>query len=135
MAHPYHSAVLCARYRSKGASGYPDRPTISRGPRVSIDEQHVALPKLYGAPAYARPSLPVAVSPKPFDPDDLPITAFQTDDERHLVSTLPARAYAPGGGAYIGVNGRLERGRDDSGSLRARPLSLRAIAGRLLGGD
>jgi len=102
---------------------------------VTIDEKHVALPKLYGGPAYARPKLSVPASPKPFDPDDLPITVQQTDDERHLVSTLPARAYAPGGGAYIGVNGRAEHRPDQSRSPRARPLSLRAIAGRLLGGD
>ena len=48
---------------------------------MSIDEQHIALPKLYGAPAYARPPAPVAVTPRPFDPDDLPIVAHQSDDE------------------------------------------------------
>ena len=48
---------------------------------MSIDEQHVALPKLYGAPAYARPPAPVAVTPRPFDPDDLPIEADQNEDE------------------------------------------------------
>jgi hypothetical protein len=100
---------------------------------VSTDE-HIALPKLYGAPAYARPKLVVAMSRKPFDQDDLPIAADQTDDERDLVATLPARAYAPGGGAYIGVNGRTESMDDGSSVLRSRPLSLRAIAGRLLGG-
>ena len=41
---------------------------------MAIDEQHVALPKLYGAPAYARPAAVAAeVEPRPFDPDDLPI--------------------------------------------------------------
>lgn len=64
---------------------------------MSIDEQHVALPKLFGAPAYARPVAPVATVPRPFDPDDLPIDAFQTQDEREFASTLPARAWAPGG--------------------------------------
>ncbi len=102
---------------------------------MSTDEQHVALPKLFGAPAYARPSLPTTVSPKPFDPDDLPITAEQTDQERRFVSTLPARVYAPGGGVSVVVDGRAAHDTGQSRALRARPLSLRAIAGRLLGGD
>ncbi len=96
-----------------------------------MDEQHVALPKLYGAPAYGRPQAAVVTSPRPLDPDDLPIAVFQTEEERELVESLPARAYAPGGGAYIDGDGRA--GREIEGP-RARPLSLRALAGRLLGG-
>jgi hypothetical protein len=104
---------------------------------VSIDEQHVALPKLYGAPAYARPAPIVAVSPRPFDPDDLPIAAFQTEDERELASGLPAHSWSMNGhrdGRDGGADG------DDKGSsgghrLRPRPLHLRSIAGRLIGGD
>jgi hypothetical protein len=104
---------------------------------VSIDEQaHVALPKLVGAPAYARPTPSVAHSPRPFDPDDLPIAAYQTDDERHLLEALPARAYAPGGGMVL-------KGGDRSGSgnghgrptLQPRPFRLRTLAGRILGRD
>jgi hypothetical protein len=101
---------------------------------VSIDEQHVALPKLYGAPAYARPTAPVAVSPRPFDPDDLPIEAFQSDDERELASSLPARAWAPGG--VMVTQGSATSGSDGEGDgLTPRPFKLRKIAGRLLGGD
>jgi hypothetical protein len=97
---------------------------------VAMDEQHVALPKLYGAPAYARPTLVVETAPRPFDPDDLPIEAVQTDEEREIAARLPAHAYAPGGSP-----GRLEkRGRsDDPPTLHPRPLSLRALAGRILG--
>lgn len=96
-----------------------------------IDEQHVALPKLYGAPTYGRPALTLLTSPRPLDPDDLPIAALQTDEERELVESLPARAYAPGGGAYIDADGGAGRALEGP---RARPLNLRAIAGRLLGG-
>jgi hypothetical protein len=95
---------------------------------VAIDEQHIALPKLYGAPPYARPAPIVAASPRPFDPDDLPIEAIQTPEERELVETLPAHAYGPGAagrGSLISV--------DLEPSLRPRPLSLRALAGRVLG--
>ena len=51
MAHSYHSAVLSGRYHPVGrVSGAAREDSF-----VAIDEQHVALPKLYGAPAYARP--------------------------------------------------------------------------------
>jgi hypothetical protein len=97
---------------------------------VTLEEQpHIALPKLYGAPAYARPAPIVAESPRPFDPDDLPIEAIQTEEERELAANLPAHSYAPGGAPV-----RHERGRmDASPSLQPRPLSLKALAGRILG--
>ena len=104
---------------------------------MSIDEQtHVALPKLVGAPAYARPTPRVAHIPRPFDPDDLPIAAYQTDDERHLLETLPARAYAPGGGMVLDGSERSGSGNNHSRpSLQPRPFRLRTLAGRILGRD
>ena len=100
---------------------------------MAIDEQHVALPKLYGAPAYARPTVVVETAPRPFDPDDLPIAAVMTDEERDLAAKLPAYAYAPGGHAG---SERAERGDGRGGPrLNPRPLSLRALAGRLLRQD
>ena len=99
---------------------------------MAIDEQHVALPKLYGAPAYARPPrlVPGDVE-KPFDPDDLPIEVEMTPEERELAATLPAHAYAPGGHAPV------ERAPAGAGAptLQPKPLSLKALAGRILGGD
>jgi hypothetical protein len=95
---------------------------------VSIEERHVALPKLYGAPAYARPPLAVVASPRPFDPDELPLEAFRTDEEQATAAYLPARAYELRG-ADRASSGAA------AGRLRARPFSLRAIAGRLLDGD
>ncbi|MEO7663963.1 MAG: hypothetical protein ABIV26_02480, partial [Candidatus Limnocylindrales bacterium] len=54
-----------------------------------MDEtRHVALPKLYGAPAYVRPAVAVAHTMRPPDPDDLPIVAEMTDDERMLADRL-----------------------------------------------
>jgi hypothetical protein len=103
---------------------------------VSIDEQHVALPKLYGAPAYARPVAPVATVPRPFDPDDLPIDAFQTQYEREFAATLPARALAPGGAIVAGdVPGHAHDGHLQPAGLRPRALNLKSIAGKLLNGD
>ena len=99
---------------------------------MSIDEQqHIALPQLYGAPAYARPPTVAEIAERPFDPDELPIEAFQTDEEREFSTTLPARAFAPGGIRL----GRAETSTDAGDPLRPRSLTLRGIAGRLLGGN
>jgi hypothetical protein len=95
---------------------------------VSIDEQPVALPNLYGAPAYARPPGPAPAKDRPFDPDELPLEAQQTDEEREFTSTLPARAYAPGG---VDLEADRTTGSSTS-STGTRSFSLRAIAGRLL---
>jgi hypothetical protein len=127
MAHPYHSAVLSGRYhRAVGIAG----DIIERTHFVAIDEQlhHVALPALYGAPAYARPAPIAAGAPRPFDPDDLPIEAVQTDEEREMLAGLPARSYAAGGAVA-----RDRELRVSVPSLQPRPLSLKALAGRILG--
>jgi hypothetical protein len=94
----------------------------------TVDEQHVALPKLFGAPAYARPAPTVEPAPRPFDRDELPIEAAMTDEERDIAEGMPARAY--GMGPYGPV---VEAAADDgSATLGARALNLRKIAGRLL---
>ena len=95
---------------------------------MSIDEQHVALPKLYGAPAYARPASYASTGDRPFDPDDLPIEAYQTEDDRAFAATLPARAWAPGGATMPGGASDLA----GEPRIHGRKLSLRSIAGRLL---
>jgi hypothetical protein len=71
---------------------------------VAIDEQqqqHVALPHLFGAPAYARPPKYVEESPRPFDPDALPLLAEMSAEERAFVATIPDRAWNPGGGIHL----------------------------------
>ncbi len=97
---------------------------------MALDEQqhHVALPKLYGAPAYARPAPVVAETPRPLDPDDLPIDAIQTPEERELAASLPARAYGS-----ASVKADRSTGLDAEPTLHPRPLSLKALAGRILG--
>ena len=102
---------------------------------MSIDEQHIALPKLYGAPAYARPAAPVATAPRPFDPDDLPIEAVMTDEERELAASLPARAWAPGGGPTTSLDDYGDGQTTTGTGLQPKSFSLKGIAGKLLGGD
>lgn len=98
-----------------------------------IDEQtHVALPKLMGAPAYARPPRPVAQKPRPFDPDDLPIEAYQTDDERRLLRALPTSAFAPGGGIVLGGGGGDPSNGNGHPTLEPRPFKLSTLADKLL---
>jgi hypothetical protein len=97
---------------------------------VAIDDhQHVALPKLYGAPAYARPPVvPVMPVERPFDPDGLPIEAIQTDEERELARQLAGRAREAAAASGPGVSA--------NGSARhqgGRSFRLRAIPGRIRG--
>ena len=82
------------------------------------DEHHMALPKLYGAPAYARPAAPVVATPKPFDPDDLPLETYLTEEERELVTELQARIYA---GGVAGDPSRYPRWRSRGLADAARP--------------
>ena len=82
---------------------------------------HMAMPKLIGQPAYARPPRPLAVeTPRPLDPDDLPIEAFRSEEDQELAARL-ARRSADFDAAQVAT---------------LRPSSvggLRGIAGRLLG--
>ncbi|HXR26970.1 MAG TPA: hypothetical protein VN771_03840 [Candidatus Baltobacteraceae bacterium] len=82
---------------------------------------HVAMPKLMGQPAYARPPRPLAVeSPRPLDPDDLPIEAFRSEEDQRLA-------------AQLARHGPVH---DNGQGATLRPSStggLRGIAGRLLG--
>jgi hypothetical protein len=91
--------------------------------------QHIALPKLFGAPAYARPAIAVAHTPRPLDADDLPIVAEMGPDELALLAAIPAPdgrvpAVAPVRMAVAVAEPPTER-------LRPRPFSIRAVADRI----
>ena len=86
---------------------------------MSAEEmRHIALPKLVGAPAYARPAVPVARIERPFDPDDLPLQAVMTEEERELFLHGPAVARPP-----------VDEGRGPE--MSARPFTLRGLTSRL----
>jgi hypothetical protein len=51
-------------------------------------QKHVAMPKLMGAPAYARPPRQAEVLPRPVDPDDLPLEAERTPEEQEIAATI-----------------------------------------------
>lgn len=88
---------------------------------MSAEEtRHVALPKLYGAPAYARPVVAVERSDRPFDPDALPLVVAMTEEERVLIERgLEVQPEAPPA--------------PPPPTLMARPFSLRALSDRLRG--
>jgi hypothetical protein len=90
----------------------------------------MALPKLYGAPAYARPTVPVVAAERPFDPDDLPLESNQTEEEREYAE-VQARVYTGGmSGEPVAVSGG---GREGSPMLRGRPFRLGSITTRFRG--
>lgn len=57
---------------------------------MPAEDVHVAHPRLYGAPAYARPPLSIAPTALPLHPDDLPIAAEQTLDEQAIAEQAMA---------------------------------------------
>ena len=71
---------------------------------MANEEHHVALPKLYGAPAYARRPPLSSPRPKPFDPDDLPIETYQTDEERELLKELQAETWTAASRATVAIS-------------------------------
>jgi hypothetical protein len=98
-------------------------------PVTNEDQVHVALPKLYGAPAYARPkATPVATVDRPFDPDSLPLESQQTDAERELTNELAARPWDGSEQADA-----LGSSREGSPMLRGRPFRLGSITRRIRG--
>jgi len=83
------------------------------------------MPKLYGAPAYARPVVvPVAPVDRPHDPDDLPLEAEREPDAPELVGQLEPRPYEA-----VETAEPLSTPDDASVKLSGRPFRLR-IPGR-----
>ncbi|MCJ7709323.1 MAG: hypothetical protein MUQ32_00685 [Chloroflexi bacterium] len=90
------------------------------------DLGHSALPKLFGAPAYARPPVvPAKPVERPFDPDDLPIEAELTGEELDLVGQLTGRPYQ--GAAASEPEPAPRKG---TPMLRGRPFRIKVPLGR-----
>jgi hypothetical protein len=107
---------------------------------VSVDEQYLAFPKLYKAPAYARPPAPVDPSDRPFDPDEMPLLAEQTPEERAPMRRLPGIALAgtlpPSieAGSYVRPSAAPAASTPaPAADLAPAPVQLRALADRLRG--
>jgi hypothetical protein len=103
---------------------------------VGIDDRaYTALPKLYGAPAYARPpAVAVQRTQRPFDPDDLPLEAELRLEERGPVGEIaagPSDVEVAAAQATVAPPSAAGNGLP---LLPGRPFRLRGLAGRLTGG-
>ncbi len=113
---------------------------------VADPDPYFALPKLYGAPAYSRAPKAVPDSERPFDPDDMPIAAEQTEDERAFAGMPPASgSYGSNGNGLEPSDNPLGPAVDADGAassagapgfggavgVDARRFSLRALTDRL----
>ena len=96
----------------------------------SEEQHHVALPKLYGAAAYARPPKPIEAPARPIDPDDLPLEVLRTPEEQELAARIVGSPYAPHVGGQPATDGN---GQD--GGLKGRPFRLSSLANRIFGGS
>ncbi len=96
---------------------------------MSFDQQHIAFPRLFGAPAYARPPAPVEVGVRPFDPDELPIVAEQTPEERAATEALlGSLAFGlVGSVGSIGSAGTSAAPQAPDQSLAPHPFSLKRL--------
>jgi hypothetical protein len=95
---------------------------------VSSEEHHVAVPTLYGAPAYARPPRPVEVIERPIDADDLPLEFLRTPDEHELAARMTGSPFAPSlAPILVGT-----RSHGSQGGLQGRPFHLRSLTRRIL---
>jgi hypothetical protein len=121
------------------------------------DEHHMALPHLYGGPAYSRPPRPVHEIPRPFDPDELPLEAERSDEDGAQADQLLGTAWTPTSAPPTKVKGS-RRGRgvkparssaagqatagaippagsaNGTGGLQGRPFRLRGL-GRIFRTD
>ncbi len=88
---------------------------------MNDEHGHIAMPKLYGAPAYARPpTSPAKPVERPFDPDDLPIESEQTTDDR-----VPGEQVAPEPDGSGSVAGEPTNGHDGASRSGGRPFRIR----------
>jgi hypothetical protein len=132
-------AVRCRRHHLAGAELRAGRHSLEDMTVAADPDPYFALPSLFGAPAYARPPKAVPESERPFNADDLPIAAEQTEEERALAQTLQASGsyqlsdgLAPVGASHGAVAGRNgSNGSNGSGGVGGRRFSLRALTDRL----
>lgn len=105
------------------------------------DQRHVALPKLYGAPAYARPPVvPVNPVPRPIDPDDLPLVAQTIADDPPPIAQMTPDDLQRLQGLEVGIAGTEPTGvfpeptslaTPPPAENQPRPFSIRDVVQRI----
>ena len=106
---------------------------------VSTDNEHLSLPRLYGAPAHTPRRMVSLQSDAPMGPDDLPIETSRSAEDTALALQLMPRSY---GGHAVAAGPAASHSQDRGAGrsldphsqphLTGRPLFLRALTGRLL---
>jgi hypothetical protein len=74
-----------------GAAAPPavaDQYVASGGGGGGGSSRFMGMPQLMGAPAYARPPRMVAETPRPLDPDDLPIASMRSPEDEALLMAV-----------------------------------------------
>jgi hypothetical protein len=71
-----------------------DEPVEASGGRMrqAWDQIQMAFPRLMGQPAYMRPRSLFSPAERPFDPDDLPLEAERSEDDRRTAEILATSA-------------------------------------------
>ena len=88
---------------------------------MNDDPRTDALPKLVGAPAYARPRRDLVIpASRPFDPDDLPLVAERTPDQGDPAMETAETEYAAGPAEPAPVAPREARASQDGRWFRIR---------------
>lgn len=102
------------------------------------EHRHVALPKLYGAPAYARPPV-AAANPveRPIDPDDLPLLAEMTAEDLEELEDIIGVAASPDMAHDVAAPDVANDERiavvPPKREIPSRPFSIRSLAERIRG--
>jgi hypothetical protein len=106
---------------------------FARTSLVNEDRGHGAMPKLYGAPAYARPKVEaVPGAGRPFDPDDLPLEAHRTAEGEGAGEPLPemqATAFTSTASAAAPTGSTQAAHRKVPSLIHARPFRLKRPGG------
>ena len=94
------------------------------------DEQHMALPHLYGGPAYSRPPRPAEEIPRPFDPDELPLEAERSEEDVAWANQLMGSAWTSASPpATKAKGGRRGRPGKSAKAAAAGPATAGSAAG------
>ena len=105
---------------------------------VMDEQRHVALPILYGAPAYARPQIvPANPVARPIDPDDLPLLAEMTaedlEDLEDGEGVADGREIGDEVAAPVVPSEEAIAAVPPTAGIKPRPFSIRSLAERIRG--
>ena len=99
---------------------------------MSIQNENLSLPHLYGAPIHTPRRLAGIHSAPPVGPDDLPIENYRSPEDQALALELFPRSYGRHSSAGPLPPAPAATTTGGPPQLHGRPLLLRALAGVLM---